>query len=72
MLWAAFAIAFYGFLRVNELVGLHRSDISFSSDHISIILHQSKTDPSDVAARLKSLAPALQLAHTTPLTATVN
>jgi len=45
MLWATFTIAFYGFLRVSELVGLHRSDISFSLDHISIILHQSKTDP---------------------------
>jgi len=44
-LWATFTIAFYGLLRVSELVGLHWSDISFSADHISIILHQSKTDP---------------------------
>jgi len=45
MLWAAFTTAFYGFLRVSELVGLHRSDVSFSFDHFPIILQQSKMDP---------------------------
>ena len=45
MLWAAFTMAFYGFLRVSELINLHWSDVSFSVDHISITLHQSKTDP---------------------------
>ena len=45
MLWAAFTKAFYGFFRVSELNNLHWSDISFSLDHISVTLHQSKTDP---------------------------
>ena len=45
MLWAAFTIAFYGFFRVSELINYCWSDVSFSLDHISITLHQSKTDP---------------------------
>ena len=45
MLWSAFTVAFYGFLRVSELINLRWSDVSFSLDHISITLHQSKTDP---------------------------
>ena len=45
MLWAAFTMAFYGFLRVSELINLRWSDLSLSLDHISVSLHQSKTDP---------------------------
>ena len=45
MLWAAFTMAFYGFFRVSELINLRWSDVSFLSDHISVTLHQSKTDP---------------------------
>jgi len=45
MLWAAFTIALYGFLRVGEPTSLRWSDIAFSPDHISISLHQSKTHP---------------------------
>lgn len=45
MLWAAFTMAFYGFLRVSELINLCWNDVSISSDYISVSLHQSKTDP---------------------------
>ena len=45
MLWAAFTMAFYGFLRVSELTSLKWSNISISADHISITIPQSKTDP---------------------------
>ena len=45
MLWAAFTMAFYGFFRVSELTNLRWCDVLFSSDHISVTLHQSKTDP---------------------------
>ena len=45
MLWAAFSIAFYGFLRVSEYTNLRWGDVSHCGDHISITLHQSKTDP---------------------------
>ena len=33
-----------GFFRVSELINLRWSDASFSLNHISITLHQSKTD----------------------------
>jgi len=45
MLWAAFTMKFYGFLRVSKLTSLKWSDISISADHVSVTLHQSKTDP---------------------------
>ena len=45
MLWTAFTMAFYGFFRVSGLINLHWSDVSFSLHHISVTLHQSKTDP---------------------------
>jgi len=45
MLWAAFTIAFYGFMRVSEYVNLCWCDVTCSEDCISIVLHQSKTDP---------------------------
>ena len=57
MLWSAFTLAFYGFLRSSEftspsstrfnpLVHLSRSDISFSSDgYLHLQLKASKTDP---------------------------
>ena len=45
MLWAAFTMAFYGFLRVSEYVNLQWRDVTVSNDHISIRLHQSKTAP---------------------------
>ena len=57
MLWSAFTLAFYGFLRSSEftspsttqfnpLVHLSRSDISFSSDgSLRLQLKASKTDP---------------------------
>jgi len=43
MLWAAFSVAFYGFLRVSELTSLRWCDVSHFGDQISITLHQSKT-----------------------------
>ena len=45
MLQAAFNMAFYGLFRVSKLINLRWSDISFSLDHISVTLYQSKTDP---------------------------
>jgi len=45
MLWCAFTIAFYGFLRVREYTNLRWSDATCSVDHLSIKLQQSKTDP---------------------------
>ena len=45
MLWAALTMAFYGFFRVSELINLRWSDVLFSLDHISVSLHQSKSDP---------------------------
>ena len=38
-------MAFYGFFRVSKLINLRWSDVLFSLDHISVTLHQSKTDP---------------------------
>ena len=46
MLWALFTLAFYGFFRASELLSnLRWSGLTLSSNQISIILHQSKTDP---------------------------
>jgi len=44
MLWAGFSMAFYGFLRASELTSLCWCDVSHFGDHISITLHQLKTD----------------------------
>jgi len=44
MLWAAFTMEFYGFLRVSEFVDLCWCDIGCSDDYIFIFLHQLKTD----------------------------
>ena len=38
-------MAFYGFLRVSKLTSLKWNDLPISADHISTMLHQSKTDP---------------------------
>ena len=53
MLWVAFTTAFYGFLKVGELTNLRWNDISFSPDHISINLQQSKTDPFRWGCKIK-------------------
>ena len=46
MLWALFTLAFYGFFRASELLSnLRWLDLTLSSNQISVILHQSKTDP---------------------------
>ena len=53
LLWSAFTIAFYGFLRASEFTSstpigtttLTWNDIEFSPSYILIRLHQSKTDP---------------------------
>jgi len=47
LLWAAFTMAFYGFLRVSKFTGssLQWSDIHFSSQNTSVTIRQSKTDP---------------------------
>ena len=44
MLWCAFTLAFYGFLRVSY-TNLRWCDVNFATNHLSTILHQSKTDP---------------------------
>ena len=56
LLWAAFSLAFYGFMRVSEFTtptasdtfsppGLHWSDIQLHNNSLSLTIHQSKTDP---------------------------
>lgn len=56
LLWVAFSLAFYGFMRVSEFTspsssnsfsspGLHCSDVELQSSPISLTLCQSKTDP---------------------------
>jgi len=47
LLWAAFTMAFYGFLCVSEFTGssLQWSDIHFSSQNTLVTIRQSKTDP---------------------------
>jgi len=56
LLWAAFSLAFYGFMRVSEFTsptnsdsfsppGLHWSDVQLSPSSILLTLRQSKTDP---------------------------
>ena len=51
MLWVAFTIAFYGFLRISEYTTLHWSDVALTEEKLSIKLHQSKTDPLDVTTQ---------------------
>ena len=47
LLWSAFTLAFYGFLRASEFTSssLQWLDIQFSTTTITIDLRQSKTDP---------------------------
>ena len=56
LLWAAFSLAFYGFMRVSKFTtpptsdtfsppGLHWRDIQLNTNSMSFTLHQSKTDP---------------------------
>ena len=47
LLWSAFTLAFYGFLRASEFTSssLQWSDVQFSATTIAIDLRQSKTDP---------------------------
>ena len=45
MLWAAFTLAFYGFLCVSEYTALCWSNITLTVQKIAITLCQSKTDP---------------------------
>ena len=37
-------LAFHGFLRINELRNLKRSDLVFAGSHLKIILHKNKSD----------------------------
>ena len=45
LLWTAFTLSFYGFLRASECLNLTWSDIQLYNSYISITLRQSKTDP---------------------------
>ena len=47
LLWSAFTLAFYAFLRASEFTAsnLQWSDINFSPTSVTIHLQQSKTDP---------------------------
>jgi len=51
-MWAAFTVAFFGFLRASEFTitttdssTLRWSDIQLSTTNLSILIRQSKTDP---------------------------
>jgi len=74
MLWTAFTTAFYDFLRVSKLVGLHTVGATFPS-HLTIFpsfYSCQKWTLSDMAVQLKSLPPNHPHAHTMLLTVTVN
>ena len=45
MLWSAFTLSFYGFLRASEGLSLTWSDVTITDTHVLIELRQSKTDP---------------------------
>jgi len=47
LLWSAFTLAFYGFLRASKLTSdnFHWPDVQLADSTISILLKQSKTDP---------------------------
>jgi len=47
LLWAAFSLAFYGFLRASEFAtnDLTWSDLQLDTNHYSLLIQQSKTDP---------------------------
>ena len=47
LLWSAFTLAFYGFLRASKFTSssLQWSDVQFSATTVTIDLRQSKTDP---------------------------
>ena len=45
LLWSVFTLAFYGFLRASEFTGLQWTDISFTTQDISVTIGQSKTYP---------------------------
>ena len=47
LLWSAFTLAFYDFLRASEFTSssLQLSDVQFSATTIAMDLRQSKTDP---------------------------
>lgn len=45
MLWSAFTLSFYAFLRASECLSLTWSDITMADNHLVIELRQSKTDP---------------------------
>ena len=47
LFWAAFTLAFYGFLRSSEFATteLTWSDLQMHSNHYSLTIQQSKTDP---------------------------
>ena len=47
LLWAAFTLAFYGFLRVSEFASSSFTwqHIHLSNDRYTILIEQSKTDP---------------------------
>ena len=45
LLWAAMLVAFFGFLRSNELLSLKRSDVARTPRGYQLLIRQSKTDP---------------------------
>ena len=48
-------LSLYGFLRVSEYTYLCWCDVTFAINHLSIILHQSKTDPFQLDCTVKIL-----------------
>ncbi len=45
MIWAAMLLAFFGFLRSSELVGLRMGDIIWQHEAFGLAIRASKTDP---------------------------
>jgi len=45
LLWAAFSLLFYRFLRASKCLGVIWADILIHNDHVTIILRQSRTNP---------------------------
>ena len=68
LLWAAFTLSFYGFLRASECLSLTWSDMLIFNNYITITIRQSKTDP---FRRGQSMPPLQQHTQYEPCTTTM-
>ena len=69
-LWGAMLVAFFGFLRSNELLALTRSDLSRTEEGYDVSIRHSKTDPFRAGAVIRlrptgdgTLCPVVTLDH---------